>query len=67
MDIQQLFYAIKLAISGKSNAWLNVSNTVIGIIKLETLGIFAYFYRQRYKLISKFDVRLKLLLHQGLS
>ena len=67
MDIQQLFYAIKLAISGKSNARLNVSNTVIGIIKLETLGFFAYFYRQRYKLISKFDVGLKLLLHQGLS
>ena len=44
---------------------LNFSNRVIGIISLEWL--FSKFYRPHHKLVSKFDVGLKSLLHQGLS
>ena len=43
----------------------NVSNRVIGIISLERL--FSKFYRRHHKLVSKFSVGLKSLLHQGLS
>ena len=44
---------------------LNYSNSVIGIISLERS--FSKFYRRHYELISKFNVGLKSLLHQGLS
>ena len=44
---------------------LNFLNRVIGIISRERL--FSKFYRRHYELISKFNVRLKSLLHQGLS
>ena len=44
---------------------LNFSNRVIGIISLERF--FTKFYSPHYKLISKFNVWLKSLLHQGLS
>ena len=43
---------------------INFSTSVIGIISLENL--FPKFYRRHHKLISKFNVRLKSLLHQGL-
>ena len=41
------------------------SNKVISIISLESL--FSKFYRPHYELISKFNIGLKSLLHQGLS
>ena len=44
---------------------LNFSNRVIGIINLERL--FSKFYRRHHALVSKFNVGLKSLLHQGLS
>ena len=43
----------------------NASNRAIGIISLERL--FSKFYRRHHKLVSKFSVGLKSLLHQGLS
>ena len=44
---------------------INFSNRVIGIIRLESS--FSKFYRRTHKLVSKFNVGLKALLHQGLS
>ena len=44
---------------------LNLSKRVIGIISLEST--FSKFYRRHHDLVSKFNVGLKSLLHQGLS
>ena len=44
---------------------LNFSYRVIGIVSLGRL--FSKFYRRHYGFISKFNVVLKSLLHQGLS
>ena len=44
---------------------LNFSNKAIGTITLERL--FSKFYRRHHELVSKFNVGLKYLLHQGLS
>ena len=44
---------------------LNFTNRVIGIISLERS--FSKFYRCHYESISEFNIRLKILLHQGLS
>ena len=44
---------------------LNIYNRAIGIINLEKT--FSKFYRRHFELVSKFKVRLKPLLQQGLS
>ena len=45
------------------NVKINFSNRVIGIISLKSF--FFKFYRRHHKLVSKFNVGLKSLLHQG--
>ena len=44
---------------------LNFFIRAIGIINLK--NFFSKFYRQHYKLVSKFEIGLKSLLQQGLS
>ena len=43
----------------------NSSSRAIGVINFEKH--FSKFYRRHYELISKFNFRLKTLLHEGLS
>ena len=44
---------------------LNFSSRAIGIINFKK--IFSKFYRRHYEFISKFNVVLKTLLHEGVS